>query len=96
MSTTAKRCPACRLICEPIVDMLDLVSPCCDEVVELAVLCDCGAEAHSGCETCFSCLLDSVIEDPREIETCSTSLQAEIAKGLAERLRPWLRTKQAA
>lgn len=95
MSTTAKRCPQCRLICEPIVDMLDLVSPCCDEVVELAVLCDCGADAHSGCEECLACIVDGYILDPAGF-IGSAELEAEIARALAARMRPFLRVRQAA
>ncbi len=98
VSTTAHRCPQCRLMVDPIPEGDDLVSYCCDEIVERVWLCEtCGdREQHAGCDVCFSCLLDEAIEDPSTIEQCAASLQAEIARGLAERLRPFLRQRQAA
>lgn len=96
------RCPACKAEClEGDIQHEDglPISLCCDEIVERGVwLCEtCGErEQHKGCDICFECLLDESIADPRTIEQCAPQLQAEIAKGLAERLRPWLRTKQAA
>lgn len=91
----AHRCPACRVICEPIRDGNDLVSLCCDEVVEIAVLCECGAEAHTGCEECLACIVDGYILDPEGF-VGTAELEAEIAKALAARLRPFLRQRQAA
>lgn len=98
VSTYLYRCPQCRQPVEPIREGDDLVSYCCDAVVEKVWLCEtCGErECHSGCEICFECLLDESIADPRIIEQCTAKLQAEIAKGLAERLRPFLRERQAA
>lgn len=95
---TNYRCVCCRQFVEPVREGMDLVSTCCDQVVETVYMCEtCGdREQHRGCSECFPCILESVIADPREIDQCSPELQKEIAKGLAERLRPWLRTKQAA
>jgi hypothetical protein len=92
------RCPHCRLLCEPVREGDFMVTLCCDEVAERVWLCeDCGErEQHKGCEQCFTCILDESIADPRTIEMCTPELQAEIAKGLAERLRPFLRVRQAA
>jgi hypothetical protein len=65
----------------------------CDEI-SVCVECD-YREQHDGCEVCFECLIESCIEDPAEIETCSRSLQVEIAKELVRRLRPRLSVPQA-
>lgn len=95
MSTTAHRCPHCRAIVEPIRDGNDFVSTCCDEVVEIAVLCECGAEAHTGCEECLACVVDGYIEDPSGF-IGTAELESEIARELAKRMRPFLRQRQAA
>lgn len=95
------RCPGCKLevfgtdVREE--DYLD-ISTCCDEVCEKVWLCDvCGErEQHKGCDQCFECVLDEAVADPRIIDQCMPELQAEIAKGLAERLSPFLRKRQAA
>lgn len=95
------RCPQCKCEClEGDIKHEDymVISKCCDEVCERVWFCEnCQvAEQHCGDTSCLSCICDAVIADPRELEQCSAKLQGEIAKALAERLRPWLRSKQAA
>lgn len=99
--TTQYRCPSCHSILEShevkVEDYL-AIGWCCDEVCDRYFACtECGQrEQHRGCEECFPCLLDAAIADPRTIEQCTADLQGEIARGLAERLRPWLSRRQAA
>jgi hypothetical protein len=95
------RCPSCKGEClDGNIKHEDymMITECCDEICERVWLCtECGInEQHGGVDQCMECLCDSVIADPREIEQCNTKLQGEIAKALAERLRPWLRQVQAA
>lgn len=101
MTTITLRCPACKEPCfDGNVRHEDdfVISECCDEIVERVFWCEtCGErEQHKGMDDCMECILDAAIADPRTIEQCTADLQAEIARGLAERLRPFLRTRQAA
>ena len=97
MSTYIYRCPQCRQPVEPIREGDDLVSYCCDAVVEKVWLCEtCGErECHSGCHQCMRCMADEFVAAPDSF-IGSQGLKAEIALELARRLRPFLRQRQAA
>lgn len=70
----------------------------CDDVLTRRFLCDvCGErDCANGAEQCLECIADQCVEDPRELESCSTPLQAKVALVLAKRLKPFLRQRQAA
>lgn len=94
------RCPACTM--QPCSVDYDIegyeISACCDEYAETIYLCEeCGDNTiHPGLDICFECLLKQVIADPREIDQCTDDLAREIARALAERVKPMLSVRQAA
>lgn len=95
------RCPACKsLLQDHDIKHEDYlaISLCCDEVAERVFWCETceEREQHKGCDECIECILDAAVADPRIIVQHTADLQAEIAKGLAERLRPFMRQRQAA
>lgn len=49
-----------------------------------------------GIDECIHCFADAVIADPGLLDGCARSLQVEIAKVLAARIRPMLSVRQAA
>lgn len=100
MSTKVFRCPGCTAQpCDVSFDAEGYeLSVCCDEYAETLWMCETCSEreAHAGCDQCLECIIDAVIADPREIDQCAPSLQVEIARELANRLRPFLSRRQAA
>jgi hypothetical protein len=50
----------------------------------------------SGTDHCLECIADAVVEDPRELECLTDDLVLAVTCVLAERLRPFLRQRQAA
>lgn len=75
-----------------------MVCTFCDDVVTRRFICaGCNErDCASGADRCIECIADEVVEDPRELDTCSASLKAEVAAVLAKRLKPFLRQRQAA
>jgi hypothetical protein len=75
-----------------------MVCTFCDDVCSRRFICDV-CEEHdcaNGAEQCLECIADQCVEDPRELDSCSKELQAEVARVLAKRLKPFLRQRQAA
>jgi hypothetical protein len=70
----------------------------CDDVVTRRFVCDvCHTrDCANGAEQCLECIADQVVADPRELDTCSKDLKAEVALVLAQRLKPFMRQRQAA
>jgi hypothetical protein len=70
----------------------------CDDLVTRRSICDVchDRDCAGGAEQCLECIADQVVADPRELDTCSKSLQAEVARVLAQRLKPFMRQRQAA
>lgn len=75
-----------------------MVCTFCDDVVTRRFICDICNERDctTGADQCLECIADQVIEDPRELDSCSKDLQAEVARVLAKRLKPFMRQRQAA
>jgi hypothetical protein len=97
--TILHRCPSCHIApCDTFTQGDEVICACCDEVAARYYPCDiCGErECHPGLDECLECCVDSVIADPRELDQCTPALQLEIARVMAERLRPFMRQRQAA
>lgn len=70
----------------------------CGEYVHKIHMCEtCDSwPAFDGIDECVHCSADYYIEHPEELNDCTRLLQLEIAKVFAARLKPYLRSRQAA
>jgi len=99
MSEFTYRCESCdnnRAV--TIADGEDRLCIVCQDVVarsHFCHTCDARLVTH-GADQCLECIADMVIEDPRELECCTEDLQRAVARVLAERLKPFMRQRQAA
>ena len=90
---TFYRCPSCKdelMAGNSHHDDGFLICDECDEIGERVFMCETCSEreAYSGSHDCFTCIVDSIIADPRYLEMCAPALQLEIGKALAERAKP--------
>lgn len=69
----------------------------CDDVCARRFICEVCEERDvtDGCEVCWECLIDAVVADPRELDTCSQPLRDKIGRELATRFGALTRRQAA-
>jgi hypothetical protein len=90
-------CGYCHLpeaICDRDYD--DPVCTECNSSLDKILLCPCGNDAFDGISDCIPCLSEAVIKDPALLAECTRAAQVAVGVELANRLKPYLRTRQAA
>lgn len=79
-------CGPCLIDGYASIDGLPICNSC-NDVAETIFLCDCGnAECADGADQCVSCICDSLVKDPKELDGIYGSLKTAVLIELVRRL----------